>query len=151
MIGWDNMMFFIIGIDYEGKEFLITLGNDNMIYVETLLAGEKGQVTPLFPEPLVKLFFCCFFLHFKIRRATVNSISQNILNANQGSIINFTCNSDSPELMAILKPDSIELWKIFPAAMFLISARRMPDPACKTSRLTTICFLSHSKVNKLMA
>ncbi|KZS16262.1 Uncharacterized protein APZ42_017891 [Daphnia magna] len=101
-------------IDYEGKEFLISLGNDNMIYVETLLAREKGQVTPLFPEPL-------------------------------GSIINFTCNPDTPELMAILKPDSIELWKIFPAAMFLISARRMPDPACKTSRLTTVCFLPHSK------
>lgn len=109
-----NSICFITGIDYEGKEFLISLGNDNMIYVETLLAREKGQVTPLFPEPL-------------------------------GSIINFTCNPDTPELMAILKPDSIELWKIFPAAMFLISARRMPDPACKTSRLTTVCFLPHSK------
>jgi hypothetical protein len=31
--------------------------------------------------------------------------------------------------------------------MFLISARRMPDPACKTSRLTTVCFVAHSKVN----
>lgn len=44
------------GIDYEGKEYLITLGNDNMIFVEMLLPNQKGKVTPLFPEPLVKLF-----------------------------------------------------------------------------------------------
>lgn len=68
----------------------------------------------------------------------------------QGNIINFTCNPDRPELIAILKPDSIELWKIFPAAMFLISARRMPDPVCKTSRLTTVCFVAQSKVDYLI-
>ncbi|XP_046647092.1 dynein axonemal intermediate chain 1-like [Daphnia pulicaria] len=39
-------------IDYEDKEYIITLGNDNMIYVEMLLPGQKSQVTPLFPEPL---------------------------------------------------------------------------------------------------
>lgn len=56
-----NSICFITGIDYEGKEFLISLGNDNMIYVETLLAREKGQVTPLFPEPLVTIVFVLFF------------------------------------------------------------------------------------------
>jgi hypothetical protein len=41
-----------LGIDYEDKEYIITLGNDNMIYVEMLLPGQKSRVTPLFPEPL---------------------------------------------------------------------------------------------------
>lgn len=45
-----------LGIDYEDKEYIITLGNDNMIYVETLLPGQKNQVTPLFPEPLASYF-----------------------------------------------------------------------------------------------
>lgn len=53
-------MYFYVGIDYEGQEVLITLGNDNMIFVETLQAGQKSQVTPLFPEPLVRKNF--FFL-----------------------------------------------------------------------------------------
>ena len=45
-----------LGIDYEDKEYIITLGNDNMIYVETLMPGQKNQVTPLFPEPLASYF-----------------------------------------------------------------------------------------------
>lgn len=47
------MVYYYEGIDYQGKEILVSLGNDNMIFVETLIPGQKGEITPLFPEPLV--------------------------------------------------------------------------------------------------
>ena len=53
----DLIVVIFLGIDYENKEYIITLGNDNMIYVETLMPGQKNQVSPLFPEPLASYFF----------------------------------------------------------------------------------------------
>lgn len=63
--------------------------------------------------------------------------------------MNFACNPDRPELMAILKLDTVELWKIFPAALFFTSIRRpladSRDSSSKSSYFTTVSFVSKSK------
>ena len=44
------------GIEYQDDEYLISLGNDNMIFVEKIVPGKTGNVTALFPEPMVNSF-----------------------------------------------------------------------------------------------
>ena len=63
---------------------ILSLGNDNMIFVEQLQSNKKKNkkiLVRLFQEP-------------------------------HGMIITFTCNPNRPELMAILTSESIELWKL---------------------------------------
>lgn len=113
-----------------------------MIFVEKLIPGSKSIIEPLFPEPMVSNFYTFCFC-----RTILSILWRNVsFSPFKGFIVNFSCNPDRPELMAVLRPDSIELWKIFPAPLLLTSIRRIPEFPHRSSRLTAISFVPRSKV-----
>ena len=117
----------------DDKEMLISLGHDNMIFLEDL----HGETKHLFHESKV-----CR----GVQLTTVRFQSQlTYYYYYQGSIIAFACNPGDFGLIAVLKNLSIEMWRFLPAPS-CISMTQLPDSLKNITHFTAIRFIPYTTV-----
>jgi WD40 repeat protein len=113
-------------IHYEDRHILVSLGHDNMVYLEDLDSSHTQQV----------------FHESKVADNSTTSLPNHSHDSKveQGVIVALACNPDNPSKLALLKPQSIEVWCIIPAPLFMAKTR-IPEQYRKVARFTTIQFI----------